>query len=483
MIGRLLLMTDATSGWAERFLADVRASGVAVARLAESGESVPRCGAEVAAWYVGLEQVQVPSSHDCIVWLAARRCEGYEVPVVTVGGVASRWAGLREVAEGQGVSVVRLELHMGGGVVALDGRVLSTRRRWAANRAQMRDHAALMLRDWLARGLREAAWCTPVHGADVAPAPLGGVWHALRYALGVYPWLVAARLVRKGAELVGIRHGVWTLCLVDGGRLVPLPKPKGLTRADPFVARLEGQDWLFFEEYAVGKTGARGRLACAPLLADGRFGDVRPLLERGYHVSYPQVWEEAGRVWLMPETSAANKLEIFEVRLVEGWPKVERGMVVMAGASVADATVWRDPATGERWLFASLSRTRAVDHAVELHLFKVGGENGWELTPHPHNPVVKDCRTARCAGKMYVDEAGRLIRPCQAHVAGVYGAEVQLMCVTRLDMREYREEPVGSFAPPAGSGFDGVHHVCRLPNGRVMVDARRTWEWGWGQGA
>ena len=418
-----------------------------------------------------------------MVWLADKPRAVAGVPVVSVGRVAHRLAGLREVAQRNGMTNVQLYLQEAQGGRVLDVRGISTQRRWYRNRALMRDYADVMMRDWLQRVVQEPkAFARVVEKSEFMPERIGGLGDVLRYGVCGYARLVTEKCVALMAKALRIPRGVWTLALVEmqdgNARFTPLAKPRGVVRADPFVAKLDGKEWLFFEEYAVLEKAPKGELKCAPLLADGTHGDVVPFMVRPYHMSYPQIIEDKKRLFLLAESHAARRLDLFLCRMEQGRPVVEDVpvKVVMENASVADATFWQNPATGERWLFASLSRTRCVDHAVELHLFRLGGTDGWQLEPHPMNPIVRDCRFARCAGALFIDEQGRVIRPVQAHIGGVYGAEVHLMEITDISANSFAERRVGGFSPAMAVGFNGVHHVCRLGAGRYLVDARKTWE-------
>ncbi|TKW61207.1 MAG: hypothetical protein DI628_00840 [Blastochloris viridis] len=483
MITRLLLMTPANAAWAEPFLAEVMACGIPVACLAGASGYLDGCKADVTAWYAGLAIVTAPGAGDCVVWLADKPRAVAGVPVVSVGRVAHALSGVREVARRADVTVVTLDLRDAQGVHVLDTRVLSTQRRWHRNREMMRGYAAVMLCDWLQRVVQEPkAYARVVGESEFASSRIGGGLDVLRYAVCGYARLVAEKGMMLVAKALRIPRGVWTLALVetqgDNVRFTPLAKPRGVVRADPFVATFEGKEWLFFEEYSVLDKAPKGELKCAPLLADGMHGDVIPFLARPYHLSYPQILHDKKRIFLLAESHAARRLELLLCLEEQGRPVVDATpvKVVMENASVADATFWQNPDTGERWLFASLSRTRCVDHAVELHLFKLGSTDGWTPEPHPMNPIVKDCRFARCAGAMYVDEQGRLIRPAQAHRGGVYGADVHLMEITDISANSFAERRVGGFSPAMAAGFDGVHHVCRLGPGRYLVDARKAWE-------
>ncbi len=251
---------------------------------------------------------------------------------------------------------------------------------------------------------------------------------------------VAARLSLR-------RHEAWSGSLDGFQRLVP---PADRFWADPFPITVDGRHYIFFEElpFASGK----GHISVVEVDAAGKVSEPRRVLERDYHLSYPFLVEDHGRLYMIPETASNRTVEIYRcVEFPHRW-KLER--VLLRDLWCADATLHRD--ADRWWMFASC----CVDGGEmndELNLFHAESLLG-EWRPHRRNPVRSDVRGGRPAGRIFAQD-GELYRPGQV-CTPIYGAAIALNRITRLDEHGYAEEEVRRI-PPAGPGLIGMHTINR----------------------
>ncbi len=247
-------------------------------------------------------------------------------------------------------------------------------------------------------------------------------------------------------------------------------------RADPFLFVEAGRLWLFYEDfpYATGK-GVIGRLAVDdPHGADHnppspaqsyprKDGTPRVVLEERFHLSYPLVLRHRGAIYMLPETSAACRVQLYRANpFPDRWvPDV----VLIEGRKLADATpVFHD---GRWWLFASANDDGGSSWD-QLHLFHAPDLFGpW--APHAGNPVLIDAGAARPAGMMW-HENGVLMRPAQDCRSG-YGAGLVVCRVDRLDEGGFHQSVVRRVEPPSGLGATGLHTLNRAA-GWEAVDLR-----------
>jgi hypothetical protein len=210
--------------------------------------------------------------------------------------------------------------------------------------------------------------------------------------------------------------------------------------ADPFLFEHQGRLHLFVEE--VPDATRRGIVSHCALGPDGRFPTPRPIIERPYHLSYPQVFAHGGEIWMLPETSAAGAVELYRADSFPGRFVLHARLIEGA---FHDATLFEHG--GRLWISAG-SQSRGSSTWDGLSLFHaVRLEGPW--TPHPANPVLLDARSARPAGQLYRHD-GTLIRPSQDCTRG-YGAALTL---SRLDVGEatFRETAVATLTVPGDAG-------------------------------
>lgn len=229
--------------------------------------------------------------------------------------------------------------------------------------------------------------------------------------------------------------------------------------ADPFVVSEAGRTWLFVEEfpYATG----RGVLSLAEIAPDEAIGTPRPFLEQGCHLSYPQIFAEAGTFWMIPETSGRRTVELWRaVAFPDRW---ERHAVLLEDVDVGDATVVRRD--GRWWMFGC-RRERWCSSWDALDVWQAPSLAGpW--TPIARSPAKVDVASARPAGAM-IETAAGLMRPVQDSSRG-YGCGLALARVDRLDETGFAETILQRFVTPPP--LHGLHTWNRAatPNGLVEV--------------
>ena len=207
--------------------------------------------------------------------------------------------------------------------------------------------------------------------------------------------------------------------------------------------------YLFLEDYSYLTRTAK--LICGELDNAGRLLDPRTIVEPPYHISYPGVFSVDGQFYMIPETAAANRVELYRaVRFPWEW-KLER--ILVSGMKLQDPTYVQ--INGEHWIFAGGSSGGAVPRYDLLHLFHAANFHD-EFRPHPGNPVKQDAASTRPAGRIFF-EGNRLIRPAQ-DCSRWYGCGLTFMEVDALDGTKYSEHPV-SRLPDCWlrGGFIGTH--------------------------
>jgi hypothetical protein len=285
------------------------------------------------------------------------------------------------------------------------------------------------------------------------------------------PLLEIAAVARRGLSVASTftRHDDWHVGVIDApidavvASAADLPitwltgRP-GRFAADPFGLERDGVLHVFFEDY--DQQLARGTISHLEIAADGTAGEPEPVLDPGVHTSYPFLIEDAGSVFLLPETSAAGQLVLYEAvdfpgrwrpaaTLLEDIPAVDASVVEFEGA-------W--------WMFATRLDRGANHNLFIWHAPRLTGP--W--TPHTRNPVKTDARSARPGGTPFVS-GGKLYRPSQDDSRG-YGGRVVVNEVEVLTPGAFAERPVRWIEPPHDSPYrDGLHTLSGAGT-RTLVD-------------
>lgn len=267
-------------------------------------------------------------------------------------------------------------------------------------------------------------------------------------------WKVGWRFVADG--------GVWEHGSLEGAPWRVVPDPGDRFYADPFPIVWRGQSWVLVEDFP--HATQKGVISAIRFGETGPVGPGAPVLEEPWHLSYPFLVEEAGEVFMIPESSASRAVTLY--RAVEFPRRWELAAHLVEGVEASDATLVRKD--GRWWLFAA-TRDGAGAHSDTLSLYVSDALLGpWR--PHPANPVLVDAASARPAGNMVWRE-GRLWRPVQDCRAG-YGAALGLAEVLRLDEGGFEQVVRHIVAPgPLWPGRK-LHTLNRAGNLEVIDGSR-----------
>lgn len=229
-------------------------------------------------------------------------------------------------------------------------------------------------------------------------------------------WRIGWRFVDEGDD-------VWSRGNLGGQTWQTLRNEPFRFFADPFPIVWEGKTWLFFEDFdhRIGK----GRISAVAFDPFGPAGDVFPVLQMPWHLSFPYVFEEGGALWMLPESSNNRTVSLYRAdNFPTRWVK-EIDLLVGIEASDSVIVSFED----RFWMFTTVQQT-GESHSDKLCLFHSKSLLGPWL-PHSGNPVLIDSRSARSAGPVIVRKGAlwRAVQDCERR----YGAALGLAEIMRLD--------------------------------------------------
>ncbi|MGC8658897.1 MAG: glucosamine inositolphosphorylceramide transferase family protein, partial [Desulfomonilaceae bacterium] len=233
----------------------------------------------------------------------------------------------------------------------------------------------------------------------------------------------------------------------DLGELNYMEPPQGKFWADPFPIQVEGDYYIFFEEFLY--EAMKAHISVTKIDPSGSWSEPVKVLERDYHLSYPFLFEWEGALYMIPETKGNKAIELY--RCTEFPLKWKFEKILIKDVLAVDSTLLEKD--GVWWLFCNIGGKDFASND-ELHIFYSDTPLGpW--TPHKRNPVKSDVRSCRPAGRLFYRN-GALLRPAQDCSERMGGA----MCLNRVtlfDKEDYREETVLRIEPNWIKGLHGVH--------------------------
>jgi len=225
--------------------------------------------------------------------------------------------------------------------------------------------------------------------------------------------------------------------------------------ADPFIWRCGEQLWLLVEEFEYLKD--RGRLCAIPLDESLKPGSPVPMLALEYHASFPFVFEYDDRLYLVPETSRANCVDLY---ICEKFPRDWRRMArLIDDIDAADTVIFQH--ANRWWLITSVRRdSKLAARCLAIYFCDDFRAGHWRAHPVNESRKFGGTRysTGRNAGAI-VCQNGHLLRLAQDN-RDYYGQSVCAMQIDELTPTVFKETPCKSNHLLAGiTRRFSPHHV------------------------
>ncbi len=397
---------------------------------------------------------------------------------------------------------LRRELILPAGVIGLDGGMREIRKLVGAWKSYCLDEGTIapyganrenhrydqsVLNNLLYAELHSGRWIfSPAGEIDISSThPIRGVstrnFTAIRSPLWLDPLLRARHDIIKFADqkIWKLRH-LYATCLSGLHRLTqekfeitvrigPLQKvlksPWHQYWADPFCITEGKRHWIFFENYRARE--GKGVLAAVAINNQGQIVEpYRAILERRYHLSYPQIFRARRQFYMIPESCENRTVDLYRAtNFPSGWVLERR---LLYDIDAADCTLLRQ--NGMYWLFCAVrARTGGARRSLQIYFANELTAKRWQAHPvnqkalYSHLPYS----SGRGAGRFF-RRGHHLYRPMQWS-ENFYGQGLRFMRVTALNPREYNEEPAEI---PALKAYESCHHI--EINGQIIVTDFKT---------
>lgn len=233
--------------------------------------------------------------------------------------------------------------------------------------------------------------------------------------------------------LIGLRGGT------NIASFVRMKNPCGRWLADPFLAHMESEVYVFFED-ACERTEI-GRISYAKLPTPdqlrpmSRRGEIElethVLLDSGTHLSYPYTFADGGQCYLIPEDCANRKVALYRIDRDPTGGMLQATFVrdlLLDTDSVDSSIVLHE---GTYFLFTSTRREGYADYSSEMSVFFSDDLLTGEFVSHSLNPVITNPLSARSGGRIW-REGTRLFRAAQSYIPeGSHHIEIQRIHVSK----------------------------------------------------
>lgn len=237
-----------------------------------------------------------------------------------------------------------------------------------------------------------------------------------------------------------------------------IQNPEWAWAADPFLVEYETEIYLFAELFLF-KSERNGVIGYCKY-ENGQFGSWIVSMDRHWHLSYPNVWEDHGKLYMCPESYQAEEVAVYElVSFPDKWRKVQ---VLLQNGKYVDSTFLKYE--GRQYLFTYHLAKPGI--TGELLLYEIL-ENG---TLSEGCCITSDLGNARPGGNI-ISYEGKIIRVSQDSIGG-YGNGLVFSEVQSI-RPNYKEKELLRIRPGDVKGdwtqeFIGIHTYNQLKNIEVI---------------
>lgn len=205
-------------------------------------------------------------------------------------------------------------------------------------------------------------------------------------------------------------------------------KSKSEFIADPFILESgNGITSIMFEHFSIEDNYGNISL----MILDKNLNETRRnvLLDTKSHLSFPFIFRDKGKIYVIPESVRSGKLSIYEYDNLSESLRFQSHL--LPNALYDPVIIYRN---GRYWLLGSTFEGRIE---YRMHVYYSDKLTG-PYTSHPGNPVKTGLDGVRAAGNI-IEVDNVLYRPSQ-NCANGYGESITINKILSLDEKDYAEE-------------------------------------------
>jgi hypothetical protein len=231
--------------------------------------------------------------------------------------------------------------------------------------------------------------------------------------------------------------------------------------ADPFVFKNpNGNIEIIFEDYSSYTYGTISLASLSPQFSNL---SIKPLLDTGFHLSYPSVFLQNNKTYIIPESSKEGGLHCYEFDFET--KSLINKRTIIEKEPLLDSTILFH--NNKYWLFATKRGEKSNSDLYIYHSHKWDGD----YVAHKGNPVKTSLSGSRPAGN-FIIQNNNIYRPTQ-NSAEYYGKSIILQKIIHLDEEKFEEIAETELKLEKNNKFNFGIHTINIINDVIVVDGLR----------
>lgn len=210
---------------------------------------------------------------------------------------------------------------------------------------------------------------------------------------------------------------------------IVIPNSIRYWRADPFIIKHKGKNYLFAEMYDRYKQ--KGVIGVAEV-TEKKVKHFKVCLDLPFHLSYPCLIEKDNEIYMIPECCQSGSVSIYRcLRFPIKWEKCDEIINIPA----VDTTPFN---TNDNKVAYFTSKYEPING---------GNDNLYIIDSDRLIPISENNFQVRCAGHI-INDGRRIIRPCQDDSNESYGGSLFFRQIDNLNPTDYKEHNILRVLPP-----------------------------------
>lgn len=242
--------------------------------------------------------------------------------------------------------------------------------------------------------------------------------------------------------------------------------------ADPIPCIIENNIYIFFEQY--DKLHGKGYIGVSKLKDNGKLSKPKIVLKEKTHLSFPMIIHFKGDYYMIPESSATKKIQIYKMRKTPySWESyysinIEEEMVDIVYLEMKGSFLLIGSILDEK---NQLLTRRQIIQLENL-------EDSKNLQYRIGYTDETSSLMARNGGNIYFDDKNKRFRIAQESTETDYGMylclnEIQEVSLDIINEKLYKRKTIDDIEVNLNSSFNrmiGLHTYGRCENGFEVID-------------
>ena len=232
-------------------------------------------------------------------------------------------------------------------------------------------------------------------------------------------------------------------------------------QADPFVVYKDDKYYVFYEELKF--EDYHGYLMVAELdIKNNQLINEKIILKLEHHLSFPNVFEENGTYYMIPECADSHRVDLYEcTNFPYEWKHTK---TLLNNIQAVDTTPLK---THDGWYLFTSEIVDGAGCNDELSIYKSADLLNEPFTKLYDEPVISDVTNARMAGH-FIQHKGELFRVSQ-NCGKRYGHQANINKVLQIE-DGYKEERVNTLKPDRSAlGFHTYNQAHEIVIGDMEI--------------